>query len=200
MKEIDKMLAGKLYIAKDETLSTLHQKAIAKLKEFNNESDTSKRDIIIRSLFKTVGKNCYIEPPLKMDYGINTSVGDNFYANFDLIILDVAEVTIGNNCFIGPRVSLFCAGHPISKDVRNRGLEYGRKITIGDDVWIGGNTVINPGVTIGSNVVIGSGSVVTKDIPSNVVACGNPCHVLRPITKEDYEYWHKLEEEYDQNC
>ena len=119
------------------------------------------------------------------------TVGDNFYANMDCIFLDVNEIIIGNRVLLGPRVSIFTAGHPIDKDVRNTGLEYGHKVIIGDDVWIGGNTVINPGVTIGSNVVIGSGSVVTKDIPSDCIAYGNPCRVARKITKNDKDYWTK---------
>ena len=115
---------------------------------------------------------------------------------FDCIILDVCDVTIGDNVFLAPRVCIYTAGHPIDAGVRRRQLEYGKKVVIGNDVWVGGNTVINPGVTIGDNVVIGSGSVVTKDIPSGVIAAGNPCRVLRPITEEDTRYWEELEREY----
>lgn len=154
---------------------------------------------MLKQLFKSVGKNIYIEPSFHCDYGSNISVGNNFYANYDCIILDVCDVSIGNNVFLAPRVSIFTAGHPIDADVRNELLEFGKPVTIGNSVWIGGNTVINPGVTIGNNVVIGSGSVVTKDIPDNVIAVGNPCRVLREITEEDKIYWNKKREEYYQN-
>jgi len=124
-------------------------------------------------------------------------VGENFYANFDCIILDVNKVKIGNNVFFGPRVCVYTAGHPIDATVRNASLEFGKPITIGNDVWIGGNTVINPGIAIGNNVVIGSGSVVTKNIPDNVVAVGNPCKVLRSITEDDKKYWEEKRREYE---
>ncbi len=191
MTEKERMLSGKLYIAKDNELANLHNKAISSLFEFNNTLDVTRRSEIIKNLFGQVGKNCYIEPPLRMDYGCNTFIGDNFYANFELIILDVAKVFIGDNVFIGPRVSIYTAGHPIAKEIRNTNLEFGKEVRIGNDVWIGGSTVINPGVTIGNNVVIGSGSVVTKDIPDGVIACGNPCRILRKINDSDLEYWQK---------
>ena len=123
-------------------------------------------------------------------------MGKNFYANYDCIIIDVCPVTIGDQVFFGPRVCVYTAAHPIDAKVRSTGLEYGKPVTIGDDVWVGGNTVINPGITIGSNAVIGSGAVVTKDIPGGVIAAGNPCKVLRSITEEDRKYWHLKQEEY----
>ena len=134
----------------------------------------------------------YIETPVRFDYGYNTKVGHNFYANFDCIFIDDMEIRIGNNVMFGPRVALYTATHPIDKDVRSSLLEYSKPITIGDDVWVGGNTVINPGVTIGSNVVIGSGSIVTRNIPSNVIAAGNPCRVIRIIDKEDKIKWEEI--------
>ena len=121
--------------------------------------------------------------------------GDNFYANYDCIILDVCPVTIGDNVMFGPRVCIYTAGHPLDAEIRATGIEFGKPVTIGNNVWIGGNSVINPGVTIGSNVVIGSGSVVTKDIPANVIAAGNPCRILRPLTEEDRQYWSRLRSE-----
>ena len=120
-----------------------------------------------------------------------------FYANTDLTILDENYVTFGDNVFLAPHVSIYTAGHPIDKDVRNLELEYAKAVTIGDNVWIGGNVVINPGVTIGSDVVIASGSVVVKDIPSHVVAGGNPCHVIRQITDKDKNNWHTQLKEYE---
>ena len=139
---------------------------------------------IIKELFAKVG-SASITPPFFCDYGSNIEVGMNFYANSGCTILDVAKVKIGDNCLFGPHVSIFTAGHPIYPSTRNSGYEYGKEIIIGDNVWIGGGAIVCPGVTIGSNVVIGAGSVVTKDMPSWTVCAGNPCKVLRMITKED---------------
>lgn len=198
MTELERMLSGKLYIAQDEELyqKSLYAKKI--LQEFNTAKydDFIYRKNLIKNLFSKTGENFIILPPLHCDYGCNISIGENFFANYDCIFLDVNKITIGDNVFLAPRVSLFTAGHPIDKDVRNEQLEYGYPITIGNDVWIGGNVTVNPGVTIGDNVVIGSGSVVTKDIPSNVVAAGNPCKVIRNITDLDKEYWNKQRELY----
>lgn len=132
-----------------------------------------------------------INPPFYCDYGKNIFVGKNFFANFNCTILDVARVSIGDNCFLAPGVGIYTAGHPIHPDIRNAGPEYGISITIGDNVWIGAQSVICPGVHIGSGVVIGAGSVVTHDIPDMVVAAGNPCRVIRPITDEDKQYYFK---------
>ena len=132
-----------------------------------------------------------MEPPIRFDYGKNTEVGDNFFANFNTVILDVAKVTIGENVMFAPNVSIYTAGHPIHPDSRNSGYEYGIPVTIGDNVWIGGNAVILPGVHIGNNVVIGAGSVVTRDIPDSVIAAGNPCRVIREITEADRKFYFK---------
>jgi maltose O-acetyltransferase len=191
MTEKEKMLSGKLYLASDEELRQMRQNARSILDVFNASkfSDTIKRRDLIFQLFGQVGQNVKVNKPFYCDYGVNIHVGDNFYANYDCMIIDVGEVKIGHNVFFGPRVNIYTAGHPIDRDVRNTQLEYGKTVTIGDDVWIGGNVVINPGVTIGSNVVIGSGSVVVKDIESNVVAAGNPCKVVRKITEKDKKFW-----------
>ena len=132
-----------------------------------------------------------METPFHCDYGYNIEAGNNFYANYNLTILDVGKVVIGENVMVAPNVSIYTAGHPIHPDSRNSGYEYGIGVTIGNNVWIGGNTVINPGVHIGDNVVVGSGSVVTKDIPANAIAAGNPCKVLRFITDADRKYYFK---------
>ena len=149
--------------------------------DYNNlrPRELDKKREILKKLLKKVGEECYIESPFFCDYGFNTSLGDNFYANHNLVILDVCEVTFGDNVFIGPNVGIYTAGHPIDVELRNKGLEYGKKIKVGNNVWIGGNVCILPGVTIGDNVTIGAGSVVTKDIPSNVTAFGNPCKVFK---------------------
>ena len=189
--EKEKMLAGDLYRAGGDELRRDNKQARVLTRLFNatTEDEIELRTALLKQLFKTTGTNIYIEPPFRTDYGCNTSIGENFYANYDCIIIDVAPVTIGNNVMFGPRICLYTAGHPIDAEVRNSLLEFGKPITIGDNVWIGGNTVVNPGVTIGSNSVIGSGSVVTKDIPDGVVAAGNPARVIRAITDEDKHFW-----------
>lgn len=139
-------------------------------------------------------QGAFINPPFYCDYGSHIEVGKNFFANYNCTIIDVAKVKIGDNCFLGPNVAIYTAGHPIYPSTRNSAYEYGKAITVGDNVWIGGNTVICPGVTVGSNVVIGAGSVVTKDIPDWCVAAGNPCTVKRMITEEDKRKLFKNEE------
>ena len=198
MTEKERMLSEKLYIPKDEALAAdcARSRRLVRLINGTTEEQAEYRVQLFKELFGRTGENLWVEPPFHCDYGCHISVGENFYANFDCIILDVCDVTIGDNVFLAPRVCIYTAGHPIDAGVRRRQLEYGKKVVIGNDVWVGGNTVINPGVTMGDNVVIGSGSVVTKDIPSGVIAAGNPCRVLRPITEEDTRYWEELEREY----
>ena len=162
---------------------------------------TQKLNTMDRSDFKGLGdvvkellgqsEGAWINPPFYCDYGFNIEVGKNFFANYNCTMLDVAKITIGENCFMASNVAIYTAGHPIHPDSRNSMYEYGIPVTIGDNVWIGGNTVICPGVTIGSNCVIGAGSVVTKDIPDWSVAAGNPCRVIRKITDEDKRYYFK---------
>lgn len=191
MTEKELMLSGNLYDSRDKELQADAARSRRLTRLFNNttEEQIPYRITLLKELFGSTGEHISIEPPFRCDYGSNTFIGDNFYANFDCIILDVAKVTIGKNVLLAPRVCIFTAGHPIDAQTRNSFVEYGYPVVIGDNVWIGGNTVINPGVTIGSNVVIGSGSVVTHDIPDNCVAAGNPCRVLRPITKNDRQFW-----------
>lgn len=198
MTEKERMLAGKLYKAQGKELGKDNKKSRKLTRLFNNTTEEQQeyRIKLLKQLFESAGKNIYVEPPFYCDYGCHITVGNNFYANFDCIILDVCKVKIGSNVFFGPRVNIYTAGHPIDANVRSSMLEFGKSVTIGDDVWIGGNTVINSGITIGNNVVIGSGSVVTKDIPNGVIAVGNPCKVLREITADDKKYWEKLKEEY----
>lgn len=148
----------------------------------------------IRSIFGKAGKNCTVNLPFRCDYGFNIEVGDNFYANYNLTVLDVGRVTIGDNVMIAPNVSIYTAGHPLHPDSRSSMYEYGIPISIGSNCWIGGSVVICPGVTIGEGTVIGAGSVVTKDIPAGVVAAGNPCRVIHEITDEDRKYFFKKQE------
>ena len=212
-------------------------------KEYNDttEDDMERRQVLLHEMFGSHGTFIYCEPPVRFDYGKNTHVGDCFFSNFNLVVLDCAPVNIGKQCFIGPnvsivtpvhpllacdrnmrpapdgtkfdyeyakpitigddvlfgpRVGLYAAAHPIDAGVRREGLEYGAPIVIGNGVWLGGNVVVNPGVKIGDGAVIGSGSVVTRDIPANVVAAGVPCRVLREIGDADRDYWRALRDEY----
>lgn len=201
MTEKEKMLSGQLYMATDEEIAKMSLKSRQLLDQFNQTSftDFTKRAKIAKKLFGSTGNNLIMSNPFYCDYGSNIYVGDNFYTNFDCMILDVCKVTIGNNVFFAPKVSIYTATHPIDAAVRATGLEYGKPVTIGDNVWVGGNAIINPGVTIGNNVVIGSGSVVTKDIPSNVIAAGNPCKIIRSITEEDKAYWQQKQQDYYKN-
>ncbi|MDO5518766.1 MAG: sugar O-acetyltransferase, partial [Clostridium sp.] len=144
---------------------------------------------MIKDILGKTGENVCFMQPFRCDYGKNIEVGENFFANYNAVILDVGKVTIGKNVMFAPNVSIYTAGHPLHPDSRNSGYEYGIPVTIGNNVWVGGSVVINPGVTIGNNVVIGSGSVVTKDIPDNMIAVGNPCRVIREITEEDRKYY-----------
>ena len=191
--EKEKMISGKPYKAFGDELLAERQFAKEMIFDFNslrpNQID-ERNEILKRLLGKTKDKY-FIEPPFRCDYGYNIEIGENFYSNYNLIILDCAPVKIGDNVLIGPNVSIYTAGHPLHYEIRNQEYEYAFPIIIGDNVWIGGNVVINPGVSIGENSVIGSGSVVTKDIPNNVIAIGNPCKVLRVITDDDRHYYFK---------
>lgn len=146
------------------------------------------RKEMIHQIIPSIGEDFQMEQPFHCDFGYNIEIGNHFYSNYNLVILDEAKVTIGDYVFIAPDCGIYTAGHPINAVQRNEGLEYAKPIIIGNHVWIGGGVKIMPGVSIGSNVVIGSGSVVTKDIPDGVVAVGNPCRVLREIAKEDKIY------------
>ncbi len=198
MTERERMVSGGLYKADDGELVALRQRARRLTRQFNatTEEELDKRQELLRELFGAFGGNSFMEPSFRCDYGVNIFIGEHFYANFDCVILDVAPVHIGDNVFFAPRVNLYTAGHPIDAGVRNEELEFGKPITIGDDVWVGGGVIVNPGVTIGSDVVIGSGSVVTKDIPSHVIAAGNPCRVIRAITDEYKVRWTRERDAY----
>lgn len=193
MNQKDRMLAGLPYKAWLDGLSEERMENKLKIYEYNllSPNETEKMNKLIKDILGKTDDNVFIEPPFHCDYGKNIEVGNNFFANYNCTILDVGKVIIGNNVQFAPNASLYTAGHPIHPDSRNSGYEYGIGITIGNNVWLGGNVVVNPGVNIGNNVVIGSGSVVTKDIPDNVIAVGNPCKVIREITEEDRKYYYK---------
>jgi len=183
MTEKQKMLAGELYDPGDPELEEMRQIARQKTEKFNSTThdENQKRDDLIKSLFGSTGQNIHIEPSFRCDYGRNIHVGENFYANFDCVILDVAEVRFGNNCLLAPQVGIYTATHPLLPQERNRGLELAKQITIGDNCWIGGHATINPGVKLGDNVVVASGAVVTKSFGSNMVIGGNPAKVIREL-------------------
>ena len=193
MNQKERMLQGLPYKAWLDGLAEERLENKRKIYQYNNLQPDAfeKQDMLIKQILGRTGDNIHIEAPFHCDYGYNIEVGENFYANYNLTILDVGKVTIGKNAQIAPNVSIYTAGHPIHPESRNSGYEYGIAVTIGDNVWIGGNVCIMPGVTIGSNVVIGAGSVVTKDIQDNVIAAGNPCRVIRAITLADRDYYYK---------
>ena len=179
-----KMLAGEIYNASyDAELIAEREQCKEICYDYNllRPSQKNEKEKIIRNLFAKTGENFLIEPSFYCDYGYNIELGENFYSNHHLVILDEAKVTFGNNVFIGPNCSFYTACHPLNVSQRNEGLEFAKPITIGNNVWFGGNVTVLPGVIIGDNAVIGAGSVVSKDIPENVVAVGNPCKVIRNL-------------------
>lgn len=184
MSEWDKMISGQLYNSELEGLPE-RRSACKRLCHALNQlppDQEEARKTLLRQLLGRTGERFHIEPTFWCDYGSNITVGEDFYANHNLVILDCAPVTFGDHVFIAPNCGFYTAGHPLDAPTRNAALEYAKPITVGNDVWIGGNVVVLPGVTIGNNVVIGAGSVVVHDIPDGVVAVGNPC---RPIKKVD---------------
>lgn len=181
--EKQKMLDGELYIAADPELAGDRMRA-RQLTRFYNQSIETDEDIrmdLLKQLFGKTGENIYIEPTFRCDYGYNIHVGENFYANFDCTILDVCQVTIGDNCMLAPGVHIYTAAHPLDPIERTSGIEFAKPVVIGDNVWVGGRAIINPGVTIGNNAVIASGAVVTKDVPDRAVVGGSPARVIKYI-------------------
>lgn len=184
MSEKEKMISGKIYNPADAELYYERIKVKTLCQKYNQLApcDSENRRKIIRGILGKCKDHTHIEPNFFCDYGYNIEVGENFYANHNLVILDCAKVKIGDNVFIGPNCGIYTACHPTNAEERNAGIEYAKPVTIGNNVWLGGNVCIMPGVTIGDNTVIGAGSVVTKDIPKNVIAVGNPC---KPIKNAD---------------
>lgn len=188
--EWDRMLGQKLYSPSKVGDGSWEKVHVAQ-KRFNDSEfwrDTS----ALEELKKCFGKapdDMVLTPPVYFDHGDRVMFGEHFYANMDLTILDENYVIFGDNVYLAPHVSIYTAAHPIDAEIRNTDVEYAKPVTVGSNVWIGGNVIINPGVSIGKNVVIGSGSVVTKDIPDNTVAAGNPCRVIREINEHDKEKW-----------
>lgn len=181
-EEKQKMIAGKPYFPGDNTLRAERLRARQLLHRFNHASPEEKalRADVLADLLGRAG-DAYIEPSFRCDYGYNIYLGQNFYANFDCVMLDVCPIHIGDNCMLAPGVHIYTATHPLDAHERNSGVEYGKPVFIGHNVWIGGRAVINPGVTIGDNAVIASGAVVVKDVPANAVVGGNPARVIKML-------------------
>lgn len=190
----DKMHNSELYLPSDEEISAYQLKCLDRLYDFNmtRPTEMKKRMTLLKEMFAEIGENCYIEPPFHSNFGgAHVHFGNNIYANFSLTCVDDTHIYVGDNTMFGPNVTVATAGHPILPELRAKGYQYNAPVHIGKNCWIGAGALILPGITIGDNVVVGAGSVVTKDLPSNVVAVGNPCKVLREINERDKEYYFK---------
>lgn len=183
MNEREKMLSGELYNSSDKVLvkERLYAKELCHKYNGLSPRKVNERNKIIKKLFSKTGVNFLLEPSFQCDYGYNIEIGENFYSNHNLVILDCAKIEFGDNVFIGPNCGFYTAEHPLDVQKRSSGLEDARPIKIGNNVWFGGNVTVLGGVTIGNNVVIGAGSVVTKSISDNVVVVGNPCRVIKEL-------------------
>ena len=186
MTEKEKMLAGELYDPLDRQLSEERVRTRLLIKELNDsrEDEGEERSRILGQLIPNAGPGLWLQPPFYCDYGSNMVLGSRVFFNFNCVVLDVMQVTIGSRTLFGPNVQVYTATHPIDHQIRASGVEYARPIVIGEDVWVGGSAVICPGVTIGDRTIIGAGSVVTRDIPSDVFAAGNPCRVVRSLVQD----------------
>ena len=186
--------SGKMYIPTDDRIMQEQLLCLEKLYDFNHTRplEQEKRQELLKDMFAEIGTNCYIEPPFYSNWGgRNVHFGDNVYCNFNTTLVDDTHIYVGDNTMFGPNVTVATAGHPINAQLRSKGYQYNAPVRIGKNCWIGAGALILPGVTIGDNVVIGAGSVVTKDIPSNVVAFGNPCKVARPVGERDNVFYFK---------
>ena len=194
MTQKERMEKGLVYYCNDEEILGDQVLCLEKLYDFNatRPLEGEKRAAMLKDMFAEIGENCYIEPPLHANWGgKRVHLGNNVYANFNLTLVDDVDIYIGNDCLFGPNTVIATAGHPIDPELRARVTQYNAEVHIGNNVWLGAGVIVMPGVTIGDNSVIGAGSIVTKDIPSNVVAFGNPCKVFREIGERDKKYYFK---------
>lgn len=190
----EKMHNTELYLPGNEELMKEQLGYLDRLYDFNmtRPTELEKRKAMLKEMFAEIGEGCYIEPPFHANFGgKHVHFGKNIYANFNLTLVDDTHIYVGDYTMFGPNVTVATAGHPILPELRKEGYQYNASITIGKNCWIGAGAIILPGITIGDNVVIGAGSIVTKDIPSNVVAVGNPCKVLREVNEHDKKYYFK---------
>lgn len=190
----DVLHSGEVYDPNNNDIMSEQLKCLEKLYDFNatRPSELDKRESLLREMFAEIGEGCYIEPPLRSNWGgKHVHFGNNVYANFNLTCVDDTHIYVGDSTMFAPNVILATAGHPILPELREKAYQFNMPIHIGRNCWLGAGVIVMPGVTIGDNTVIGAGSVVTKDIPANVVAVGNPCKVLRPIGERDREYYFK---------
>ncbi len=189
-----RMIEGRLYQPNDENIMKEQLLCIDKLRRFNQTFSTQmqERQEMMKDMFGAIGENCYIEPPIFANFGCkHVFFGDNVYVNFNATLVDDANIYIGNDVMIAPNVTIATGTHPVDPELRREALQYNLEVHVGNNVWIGANTVILPGVSVGDNTVIGAGSVVTKDVPANVVAFGNPCKVQREISEHDKKYYYR---------
>jgi len=186
-KQFEKMLAGEMYNDTAPEMIEARRNAVRLAKEYNEsyEKSQQEREAILRRMMKSVGQNVHLEPEFRCEFGCNITIGDHFWANLDCVMLDCAEIIIGDHVLFGPRVGIYTANHAVDAWERINGACYAKPVKIGNNVWVGAGVHITPGVTIGDNTIIGAGSVVTKDIPANVIAAGVPCRVIREITEAD---------------
>ncbi len=194
MNQKEKMHTGELYLPDDEEIMREQLLCLDRLYEFNRTrpTESEKRSVLLKEMFAEIGEGCYIEPPFHANFGgKHCHFGKKIYANFNLTLVDDTHIYVGDFTMFGPNVTVATAGHPILPALREKGYQYNASVRIGKNCWIGAGAIILPGITLGDNVVIGAGSVVTKDIPSNTVAAGNPCKVLREVNERDREYYFK---------
>ena len=194
MKEYNKLHSGELYLPNDDEIVKEQTACLELLYDYNatRPSEGEKRAEILKKMFAEIGGDCYIEPPLHSNFGgHHVHFGKNVYANFNLTLVDDTHIYVGDYTMIGPNVTIATAGHPILPVLREQAYQYNASVHIGRNCWLGAGVIVLPGVTIGDNSVIGAGSIVTKDIPANVIAVGNPCRVLREISDHDREYYFK---------
>lgn len=189
---LEKLHSGELYFPMDDTILDLQLSCLERLYDYNatRPREQARRAALLREMFAEIGEDCYIEPPLFCNWGgRHVHFGSHIYANFGLTLVDDTHIYVGDYTLFGPHVTAATAGHPILSELRQQGLQYNAPVRIGKNCWIGAGALLMPGVTIGDNTVIGAGSVVTRDIPANVVAVGNPCRVLRPVGERDRQYY-----------
>lgn len=194
MRDIDILHSGELYLPESEEIMKEQQLCLEKLYDFNTSrpGETEKRQKMLKEMFAEIGDGCYIEPPFHANWGgAHCHFGKNIYANFNLTVVDDTHIYVGDYTMIGPNVTIATAGHPILPELRKKAYQFNASVKIGKNCWLGAGVTVLPGVSIGDNSVIGAGSVVTKDIPDNVVAVGNPCRVVRQISERDKEYYFK---------